>query len=815
MGNLLQDFRYSFRGLVKSPGFAIVALLVLALGIGANTAIFSVVNAVLLRPLPYPDANRLVRIWHVPPPASFPGMTTFSVSAANYIDWEKENHVFQNMSIFSFRTFDLTGTDHPEQLAAAAVSSQFFSVLGIQPILGRTFTPDEDQQGHGNVVILSHRLWQSHFGSNPDIVGQDIHLNGQTYLVAGVMPASMRQPDWAQMWTPMAWTDAEKAVRGEHHYGVMARLKPGVDLKQAQAEMNTISSRLEQEYPADDKGWGAILYPLRDAIVSDVRPALLVLLGAVGFVLLISCANVANLVLAKTFGRRKEIAIRAALGATRGRVMSQVLSETVLLAMSGGLLGLLLAHYGVRFITAFLADRLPRSTEVGLNIPVLAFTLGVSLLTGILAGLLPAFRLVKTDLNDALKQGLGRTDADSAGRRTRNILVVSEVALSLLLLIGAGLMVRSLWHLREINPGIDPHGVLTMSLSIPDKMFSTPQEEASFFDQVLQRTRTLHGVESAAVVDALPLSSTGSHQPIMIEGRPPVAMADQPEVDVRLISPGYLQTMRIPLLRGRDFNDGDVAGRPAAILISQSMAKTFWPNEDPIGKRLTLTFSPGQAREIVGIVGDAKIDSLDQSRPVQMLYAPLDQLSIPALGGWSSFGLSLAVRARSSPNELVSPITNVIHQIDRDVPVLDVVTMDEILNTSLSQQRLNMLLLVAFAGLALLLAAVGIYSVLSYSVRRRGREIGVRMALGAQIHDILRMVVYEGMRPTLIGVAIGLAGALALGRVLSSVIYGVSATDPLTFGAVSVLLAGVAFLASFLPALRAARIEPMRALREE
>ncbi len=815
MGNLLQDFRYSFRGLVKSPGFAIVALLVLALGIGANTAIFSVVNAVLLRPLPYPDADRLVRIWHVPPPASFPGMTTFSVSAANYIDWEKENHVFQNMSIFSFRTFDLTGTDHPEQLAAAAVSSQFFSVLGIQPILGRTFTPDEDQQGHGNVVILSHRLWQSHFGSNPDIVGQDIHLNGQTYLVAGVMPASMRQPDWAQMWTPMAWTNAEKAVRGEHHYGVMARLKPGVDLKQAQAEMNTISSRLEQEYPADDKGWGAILYPLRDAIVSDVRPALLVLLGAVGFVLLIACANVANLVLAKTFGRRKEIAIRAALGATRGRVMSQVLSETVLLAMSGGLLGLLLAHNGVRFITAFLADRLPRSTEVGLNISVLAFTLGVSLLTGILAGLLPAFRLVKTDLNDALKQGLGRTDGDSAGRRTRNILVVSEVALSLLLLIGAGLMVRSLWRLREINPGIDPHGVLTMSLSIPDKKFSTPQEEASFFDQVLQRTRTLPGVESAAVVDALPLSSSGSHQPIMIEGRPPVAMADQPEVDVRLISPGYLQTMRIPLLRGRDFNDGDVAGRPAAILISQSMAKTFWPNEDPIGKRLTLTFSPGQAREIVGIVGDAKIDSLDQSRPLQMLYAPLDQLSIPALGGWSSFGLSLAVRARSNPNELVSPITNVIHQIDRDVPVLDVVTMDEILNTSLSQQRLNMLLLVAFAGLALLLAAVGIYSVLSYSVRRRGREIGVRMALGAQIHDILRMVVYEGMRPTLIGVAIGLGGALALGRVLSSVIYGVSATDPLTFGAVSVLLAGVAFLASFLPALRAARIEPMRALRDE
>jgi putative ABC transport system permease protein len=676
------------------------------------------------------------------------------------------------------------------------------------------FTPDEDQPGRNHVVILSHRFWQNHFGSNPDIVGRNIHLNSDNYLVAGVMPASMRLPDQAQIWTPMGWTDQERAVRGNHNYQAIARLKPGVDFKQAQAEMNTISARLEQQYPADDKGWGAVALPLRDDLVSDVRPALLVLLGAVAFVLLIACANIANLVLAKTVARKKEIAIRTALGATTGRVLSQVLSETVLLALSGGILGLVMAHFGVRLIVAFLADKLPRSTEIGLDIRVLGFTLMISLFTGIVAGLLPALRLVKTDLNEALKQGLGRTDTDSGGQRARSMLVVSEVALSLILLIGAGLMIRSLWQLRAVDPGFDPHGVLTMTISVPATKFPVPAQQISFFDQVLQRVRALPGVESASVIDDLPLGGGGSHQPVAIEGRPTVPMSEQPEVDVRLIGTGYLSAMRIPLLRGRDINDADTAGRPSVVLINAAMARRLWPNEDPIGKRLTLSFFPDAVREIVGVVADTKLDALDESRDTATLYFPLDQVSEPS-GSWRSFGMSLAVRTAANPANAVSAVTNAVHQIDRDAPLLDIQSMDDLISDSLSPQRFNMLLLGAFAGLALLLAAVGIYSVLSYSVRRRVREIGIRMALGAQARDVLRLIVFEGMRPTLIGLAIGLAGALALGRVLANLIYGVKPTDPITFGAVATLLTAVGLFASLIPAYRATRVEPMKTLRDE
>src|SRR5712671_675325 len=434
MSGIFQDIRFSLRQFRKSAGFTAVAVVTLALGIGANTAIFSVVNGVLLRPLGFKDPDRLVRVWHVPPAKSFPGMTTFAVSAANYLDWERQNQVFEGMAIYTFRGFILTGSDKPEQVDACSASSGFFSTLGVQPMLGRVFTPEEDQAGRSNVVVLSHRLWQERFGGNRDIAGHNINLDGQSYLVAGVMPASFQFPDFAQMWTPMAWTDKERAVRGEHHSAVVARLQPGVDLRQAQAEMNTISSRLEQQYPEDDKGWGALVVPLHDDMVSDVRPALLVLLGAVAFVLLIACVNVANLALAKTLSRRKEIAIRTALGASSARVLRQVLTESVLLAILGGALGLTFAHSGIRLITAFLADKLPRSIEVSLDTKVLAFTAIVSLLSGVIAGILPALRLAKGDVNLALKAGLGRTSADSSGHATRSILVVAEVALSLVLL---------------------------------------------------------------------------------------------------------------------------------------------------------------------------------------------------------------------------------------------------------------------------------------------------------------------------------------------------------------------------------------------
>jgi putative ABC transport system permease protein len=815
MSGIFQDLRHAVRQLRKSPGFTAVAVITLALGIGANTAIFSVVNGALLRPLAFREPSRLVHVWHTPPAKSFPGMTTFAVSAANYLDWQSQNQVFENMAIYSHHGFTLTGSEKPEQVDASAVSSSFFETLGVQAMLGRGFSPQEDQPGRSNVVVLSHRFWQDHFGSNADIIGHSINIDGQSFLVAGVMPPSFRYPDFAQVWTPMAWTDKERAVRGEHHYSVVARLKSGTGLKQAQAAMNTISSRLEQLYPEDNKGWGAVVVPLHDDLVSDVRPALLVLLGAVAFVLLIACVNVANLALAKTLSRRKEIAIRTALGASSARVLRQILSETVLLALGGGAIGLIFARFGVRLIMAFLADKLPHSVEVGLDLRVLGFTAIISILTGIFAGVLPALRLTKADVNQALKQGLGRTDSDSGGHRTRSLLVVAEVALSLVLLIGAGLMIRSFQQLQGVNPGFESHGVLTMTAAVSRAKFPLPAQQINFFEQVLQRVRTLPGVESAGVIDDIPLNQNGSHQPIAIEGRPVVAMSEQPEVDVRLISPGYMGAMRIPIMRGRDFGDTDVAGRPGAILISASMAQHFWPGEEPIGKRLALTFFPDVVREVVGVVGDVKLDGLDQARPSTILYMPLGQVSAPATGGWNSFPMTLVVRSATNPAGIVSAVTNALHQVDREIPVRDILTLDDLVTNSISQQRFNMLLLGAFAGLALLLAAIGIYSVLSYSVKRRVQEIGIRLALGARIGDVLRMVIVEGMKPTLLGVVLGTIGALAMGHVLASLIYGVKPTDPLTFLVVAVLLAAIALFATIIPAYRAAKVDPMVALRYE
>ena len=815
MIHLLQDIAYGMRVLRSRPLFTLLAVVMLALGIGANTAIFSVVNAVLLRPLPFTDSDRLVRVWHTPPAQSFPGIDKFSVSAANYLDWKRDNHVFEDMAIYSFRGLTLTGVAQPQQVDACAVSAGFFETLGVAPMLGRVFTPEEDQPGRTNVVVLTYRFWQEHFGSNPDIVGHDVTMDGQNFLVEGVMPASFRFPEFAQMWTPLGWTDRERAVRGEHHSVVIARLKSGVDLQQAQAEMNTISRRLEELYPVDNKGWGAVVVPLQQDLASDVRPALLVLLGAVAFVLLIACANVANLTLARTFSRQKEIAIRAALGASSARVIRQILTESVLLASFGGLLGLIVAYFSEQFIVAYLGNQLPGVITIGVDTRVLAFTACVSVVTGIAAGVLPAFRLTQGDVNQALKQGLGRTDASSGRQSTRSILVVAEVALSLVLLIGAGLMIRSLHQLQSVPPGFESQGVLTMTAAVSRAKFGDPQQEIQFFDQVLQRVRSLPGVESAGVIDDIPLDNGGSHQPIQIEGQPIVGMADQPEVDVRLTSPGYMRSMHIPVVRGRDFDDQDVVGRPAAALISQSMAQRFWPGEDPIGKRLTLTFSPDHVREVVGVVGDVKLDGLDQQRPSTTLYVPLGQLETSSKFDWRSFPLTFVVRSTVAPGSMVTAVTNAIHDVDRNVPVRDVLTMDDMIAKSLSQPRFNMLLLAIFAGIAVLLAGIGIYSVLSYSVRQRVPEIGIRLALGARLSDILRSVVFEGMKPALLGLLIGTVAALALGKVVASLVYQVKPSDPLTFIAVAFLLGLIALISCLVPAYRASKVDPVIALRNE
>ncbi len=813
MTKMIQDLKYGLRVLRKSPGFAAVAVLVLGLGIGANTAIFSVVNAVLLRPLPYRDPSRIVHVWHVPPPKSFPGISLFSVSAANYLDWTKQNSVFSDMSIYSGTSMNLTGGDKPEFVIGSAVTPSFFSILGAEPVLGRTFMPGEDTPGKDHEVVLTYALWQSRFGGDRSLVNRTVNLNDEPYTVIGVMGPKVTQPEYAKLWIPLVWTPKEAAVRGEHHSVVLARLKPGVDIKQAQAEMTTISDRLARQYPDDDKDWGAVVVPLSEDIVSDVRPSLLVLLGAVGFVLLVGCANVANLLLARALARGREVAIRSALGASRLRLLQQLMCETVILALGGGLAGMALAHYGVQFIVKFFGDQLPKGVDVSLDGQVLLFTLGLSLLTGVIAGVVPAWRLSKANVNETLKQSTGRV-ADSGGTRTRSILVVCEVALSLMLLAGAGLMMRSLAHLRSTNPGFDTHNVLTFSLPIARTRYKSANEEFVFWKQLLTRIESLPGVERAGATDDLPFDS-GSHQPIAIEGKPAVPMAEQPEVDVRVASTGFLKSMRIPLVSGRDFNDGDTADHPQVIIVSEAMARRFWPGQDPLGKRLTLTFLPGHLREVVGVIADVKLDGLTQSDANSIIYMPLEQLRVGSTQDWRSFGLDVVVRTNTNPADLSAAIDRAVHEGDPNQPIMHMMTLDKFMANSLAPQRFNMLMLQTFAVIALVLASMGIYSVLAYTVRRRLREIGIRMALGAQIRHVLQLIVLEGMKPAVIGLAIGIAGALMMGKVLNSLVFGVSTRDPVTYLSVSLLLAAIALLATVVPAYRATKVDPMRTLHDE
>jgi putative ABC transport system permease protein len=812
MRNLISDLRQSLRTLRRNPAFAIGAILVLALGIGANTAIFSIVNAAMLRPLPFADPDRLVQLWHVPPAKSFPGIDLFSVSPANYLDWKAQSTSFDSMSIVGFRGLTFGGTDRPEVIKASAVPPDFFTVLRAQPFLGRTFTRDDDHP-NPRTILLSYRLWRDRFASDPGIIGRDIAVNSQNYTVVGVMPEKFRMPDFAKAWVPLGWTDADRAVRGNHNYQVIGRLKPDVTIDQAKSDLAAISSRLEQQYPEDDKGWGATAIPLHEQMIGDVRTALLVLLGAVAFVLLIACANVANLVLAKTLARGREMAIRSALGAGRMVLLRHILVETLVLSVTGGLLGLVLARAVIALSVKLLADRLPAFMEVTLDAQVLAYTLLLSIAAGVLAGLFPSLRFSRVDVNEALKQGT--RGGSEAGGKTRNLLVVCEVALSLVLLIGAGLMIRTLWQLRDVRPGFDSSNVLTMNVAIPRGRFATASGEINFFRDVLQRVKALPGVEEAGAIDSLPLDGGGSHQPFSIEGRPVLPMADQPEVDVRVISAGYLRTMHVPVIRGRDFEESDAAGRPGVVLISDALAHRFFPNEDPIGKHLTLTFFADAPREIVGIIGNVKTDQLNETRPVDTIYMAANQLGPSTGEAWDSFPLSLAVRTKSDPHGAANAVTATIHEVGPDIPVTDVLSMDDVIAQSMSSQRFNMLLLAAFAGLALLLAAVGVYGVLSYTVRRRVREIGIRMALGASQSDILRLVVTDGMKPILLGVALGVIAAIALSRLVASLLFGVPPTDPLTFAVVATLLVVVGVAANTLPAYRATKVEPTQTLREE
>ena len=814
MSALLQDLRFALRLLVKNPGFALMAAIIMALGIGANTAIFSIVNKVLIEPLPFRDVDRVVQIWHTPPQSSFPGMTTFAISPANFLDWQKENHVFDKMALYSGASFDITGTGRPEAIGAGTVSSDFFSALGVEPLHGRIFRTEENSPGQNHEVILSYKFWQTHYAADPGAVGKTINLDGDPYTIVGVMGPAMNRPGFAQMWIPQALTPAQAAVRNNHNFLAVGRLKPGVTIEQAQSEMNTISERLEQAYPAEDKGWGAVLNPLRDETVGHVRPALLMMLAAVAFVLLIACANVANLLLARTFARRKEIAIRTAMGARRARLVRQLLGESVLISLIGGALGLVAAHFGIQLLLKLFAAHLPQLGEIKLNGPVLAFTFALSVVTGILAGLLPALSMTRSDVNDALKQGLGRTDASSGSSTTRSALVVVEVALSLVLLIGAGLMIRSLAKLQTIDAGFDQHNVLTMNVQVNKKQFADPTQQSQFFNQVFERVHAIPGVEAVGAVDDLPLTG-GSSQPVAIEGHPVVALSEQPEVSVRVATPGYLQAMRVPLLQGRNISPDDRADSAAVVVISQSMAKQFWPNGDAIGHHLKLSFFPDKDRQVVGIVGDVKQNGIDSSAGIATLYWPVAQLVAPTNESWRSYPLSLVIRTTVAPRALATAVTDAIHQINKDVPVDNVLTLEEFVDATLTQHSFNMQLLSIFGLLALVLCTVGIYSVLAYSVKRGMKDIGLRIAFGATRRDVLQFVLTQAIKPTALGIVIGLTGAYTLSRLVTSMVYGISAHDTLTFAAVTALLIGVAFMAGLIPALRATHIDPIAVIRDE
>jgi putative ABC transport system permease protein len=814
MSTLLQDLRFALRLLVKNPGFALMAAIIMALGIGANTAIFSIVNKVLIEPLPFRDVDRVVQIWHTPPQSSFPGMTTFAISPANFLDWQKENHVFDKMALYSGASFDITGTGSPEATGAGTVSSDFFSALGVEPLHGRIFRAEENNPGQNHEVILSYKFWQTHYAADPGAVGKTINLDGDPYTIVGVMGPAMNRPGFAQMWIPQALTPAQAAVRNNHNFLAVGRLKPGVTIEQAQSEMNTISERLEQAYPAEDKGWGAVLHPLRDETVGHVRPALLMMLAAVAFVLLIACANVANLLLARTFARRKEIAIRTAMGARRARLVRQLLGESVLISLIGGAFGLVAAHFGIQLLLKLFAAHLPQLGEIKLNGPVLAFTFALSVVTGILAGLLPALSMTRSDVNDALKQGLGHTDASSGSSATRSALVAVEVALSLVLLIGAGLMIRSLAKLQTIDPGFDQHNVLTMNVQVNKKQFADATQQSQFFNQVFERVHSIPGVEAVGAIDDLPLNG-GSSQPVAIEGHSVVALSEQPEVSVRVATPGYLEAMRVPLLQGRNISPDDRADSAAVVVISQSMAKQFWPNGDAIGHHLKLSFFPDKDRQVVGIVGDVKQNGIDSSAGIATLYWPVAQLVAPTNEFWKSYPLSLVIRTTVAPRALATAVTDAIHQINKDVPVDNVLTLEEFVDATLTQHSFNMQLLSIFGLLALVLCTVGIYSVLAYSVKRGMKDIGLRIAFGATRRDVLQFVLTQAIKPTALGIVIGLATAYTLSRLVTSMVYGISAHDTLTFAAVTALLIGVAFMASLIPALRATHIDPIAVIRDE
>jgi putative ABC transport system permease protein len=816
METLFQDLRYGLRMLLKNPGFSAAAVLALGLGIGGNTAIFSVVNAVILRPLPYKDPVRLVELRrsdrHTGLALKWPATQT---SYPNFLDWRDQSQSFENLGAYWVPIpFNVAGEARPEMVSGLRVSYGVFAALGVQPILGRIFFSEEDQPGRNDVVLLSHGFWQRRFGSDRSLIGKTITVNYRPHTVVGVMPPGFNFPlvlpnrpsEEMALWVPLG-TELRNEPRGWNRYLVVGRLNPGISIEQAQQDLDRVSARLARQYPDTNKFMGAKVVSLQEQGVAGVRPALLIFSSAIGFVLLVACANVANLLLARAAARSREIAIRQALGACRFRLIRQFLTESMLLGLIGGTSGLLLASWGIGILTAMGPKTIPRLAETTIDVRVLGFTLLLSLLVGILFGLVPALQASRSTLKEALKEGGARSVTAFRGRRIGSFLIVSEIALALVLMMGAGLLIKSFMRLLQVDPGFQTEKILTMAIWLPQSKYPHPRQWAAFFQRVLEQVETLPGTEFAGLVNGAPLGLGSSHPGFVIEGRPPSAPGEPgPNADHRVISPHYFSTMGILLLKGRWFTLHDKEGTPDVAIINETAAQSYWPNEDPIGRRLGFGYDRFRWRQIVGVVKNVKQYGLDKPSEAEMYF--------PQLQEPSPF-MVLVVRATSDPNKLIAAVQSQVWAVDKDLPVFDVKTMDERLSNSVSERRFQMLLLGTFAAIALLLAVIGIYGVMSYSVTQRTHEIGIRMALGAQQQNIFKLVAGQGMILTVVGVAIGLAGAFALTRLISGLLFGVVPTDPPTFVAVPLFLAAVALLAAYLPARRAAKVDPLVALRHE
>jgi putative ABC transport system permease protein len=799
--DLWRDFRFSLRSLLKRPGFTAIALLALALGIGANTAIFSLVNAVILQPLPYRDPDRLISVY-----GTRNRSTQGSVGPTDFLDYRSQNKTFEQFAASGsmMLPMNLTGSGEPERLNASIITGNYFDTFGVRPALGRGFSLENEKTGQDHVTVLSHAFWQTRFGGDPNIVNKTINLDGKAYEVLGVMPAEVVLPQPAQLWVPINFdADPEMKMRNARFLRGIGRLKEGVTLDQAQTDTDLIAAQLEQQYPDSNTGWSLRLIPLREILVGGSRTMLFILFGAVGFVLLIACANVANLLLVRAAARQKEIAMRTALGASRLRIIRQMITESLLLAIFGGALGALLAVAGVKLLVSLGEDNIPRTANVKIDATVLAFTLLISLATGLLFGLAPAIRTMKENLVDALKDGIRGGSEATVKNRTRSLLVVFESAIAVMLLIAAGLLIRSLVALQNVDPGFDPNNVLTLRVDLPRQKYNTPEKASNFFEQLETRVAGLPGVEAVGLITDLPLSGEARDMPYRVEGRP--ATSDIAFVDFRRVNKNYFSAMRIPLRRGRNFTEQEVRQSDKAIVVSQAFVDSVFPNEEALGKRLIIWSGiRNEPYEIIGIVGDTRYQSL-QGEPSATMYVPTRELLF----------VNLVIRTQGDPLSLVGGVRKEVNALDPDQPIAAIRPMTEWVAMSAAGARYRTTLLGLFALLAMILAATGIYGVMSYSVAQRTQEIGVRMALGARPLDVLKLVVRQGMMLALIGVIVGLAGALALTRVMSSLLFGVTERDPITFVAVAALLIVVAFISCFVPAHRATKVDPLVALRYE